>query len=207
MINTTDGTIVPEPQETTDIKRLGKEIEDLKNTVNALGDKILTEHGVSPVDFQEYKTFFEHKYWIEVEEFREMPNLSMTITMETRAFIDKFDVWRDQSWVKRNDHTTTFYVTRDEQSVLYICKVPSVLIFKINEVMTYFKEMQEKEYEHSAMVYALEHPDEPIIKKGVEKALKNKQQKYNTSAIIWVLITLMWSIIFLMAGPFGGAFP
>ena len=192
MINTTDGTFTIESQETADINKLGKEIEDLKEIIETLSNKINFEHELSTGEFLKYNRFFSHKHWIEVKDFREMPNLSMTITMEPEDFINRFNVWRDQSWVKRTDDITTFYVSREEQSILYTCSVPSILIFKINEVITYFEEVREKEHDHGAMVYALEHPDEPIKKE------KPRPRVYSSSSsYVWFLLAMLWTIALL----------
>ena len=190
------------------------EISLLKKHIDTLSTKIENEYGVQTIDFYKYSQIFNEENWIEVTDMREIPNLSLVAEMNHDDFVRKFaerienDVYHNRSYSKVSDTTSTYWVIRNSRTTLYKCEVPTVLIYKINEVLIYSQEMREKESKFQAMIRRLEEETNQTSNEDEIENLNRTLVSSMMEFLIWAIIIVMWSFIFfrIVIDPLGGIF-
>ena len=174
-------------------------IQVLKALIDNKSQEITNEYSISTLDFIEYDKFFKGKSWTEVENLREMPNLAAVIELDLKRMRNRFDYHsRNYScWVKRTDTETTFWCPESKNNFLYICKVPTRLIYKINEVLSYMEELKALEHEYEAKVHKMRYPEQYVEKKSSGTTTEKKKNFWNdiTWLAIFIWVVLLMSLI------------
>ena len=175
-----------------------EKIQTLKKLIDKLGTNITNDFDVETLKFHDYNRFFNDD-WTEVESLREMPNLSIIITLSDENFVEKFQgrlgyqMRNSRCFCKRTDTTSQFWIIQNDVKVIYTAIVPTQMLYKIGEILVYTEELKDLEGDYNSRVHKMRYPEQYLEPNstGVEKMKKRKKP----TDLGWIFVAIWLGII------------